>query len=83
MQPKETMAMPKELDIVVLRRSIDEHGLEEGDIGAAVHVYNAGSALEVEFVTGQGQTIAVVTLEPHDSRPMGSREVLHARDLAA
>lgn len=73
----------KERDIVVLRRAIDECGLKEGDVGAVVHVYNGGSALEVEFVAGQGQTIAVVTLEPDDVRPMGGHEVLHARDLAA
>ncbi len=73
----------RELDVVVLRRALDEHGLKEGDVGAVVHVYKGGSALEVEFVTGEGRTIAVVTLEPDDVRPMGGREVLHVRNLAA
>lgn len=82
-QRKETMDTPKELDVVVLRRALDEHGLKEGDVGAVVHVYKGASALEVEFVTGEGQTIAGVTLEPDDVRPMGGREVLHARNLAA
>jgi len=40
------METPKELDIVLLRLSIDEHGLKEGDVGAVVHVYNAGCGLE-------------------------------------
>jgi hypothetical protein len=77
------METPKELDVVVLKRAIADHGLKEGDVGAVVHVYTAGAALEVEFVTGEGKTVAVVTLAPEDVRPMGSREILHARDLAA
>ncbi|MEX0600586.1 MAG: DUF4926 domain-containing protein [Rhodothermales bacterium] len=76
------MDRPKELDIVVLRRALDEHGLKEADVGAVVHVYKGGSALDVEFVTGKGQTIAVVTLEQDAVRPMGGSEVLHARNLA-
>jgi hypothetical protein len=77
------MDTPNEHDVVVLRRPLDEHGLKEGDVGAVVHVYKGGVAPEVEFVTGEGQTIAVVTLKRDDVRPMGGREVLHARNLAA
>ena len=51
------MDTPTELDVVVLRRALDEHGLREGDVGAVVHVFEGGTALEVEFVTGEGQTM--------------------------
>ena len=56
--------MFNELETVVLTRDIAEHGLKNGDIGAAVHSYQDGTAFEVEFVTGGGGTIAVLTLDP-------------------
>jgi len=37
---------------------------------------------EVEFVTGEGATIAVLTLSQQDIRPMHAREILHVRALA-
>ena len=73
----------KELDTVVLERDINEHGLQRGDIGAIVHRYNNGLAFEVEFVTGEGQTLAVLTLKAEDIRLMGQREILHVRELMA
>lgn len=73
----------KELDTVVLRHDIKEQGLQRGDIGAIVHCYNSGPAYEVEFVTGKGHTLAVLTLASEDIRLMGEREILHVRELMA
>jgi hypothetical protein len=73
--------MIKELDTVVLKRDLSEHGLELGDVGTVVHLYGSGEALEVEFVTGEGETVAVLTLDAEDVRPMRGKEVLHARGL--
>lgn len=70
-----------ELDIVVLKHDRKEHGLEAGDVGTVVHRYSSGEALEVEFLTGEGETIAVVTVRIDDVRMMGRREILHTRDL--
>ena len=75
--------MINELDTVVLARDIPSLGLEEGDVGAVVHLYEGGDAVEVEFVSGSGATLAVETLRSADVRPLGSREILHARSLAA
>ena len=72
-----------ELDIVVLARSLPEHRLEEGDVGTVVHCYREGAALEVEFVTGEGDTVAVLTLEAGEVRLMEKREILHVRQMAA
>ena len=72
----------RELDTVVLTHDIDEYGLNRGDIGAVVHCYKDGAAFEVEFVTAEGRTIAVLTLTQADIRPIGGREVLHVRELA-
>ena len=53
--------MIKELDIIVLTRDITEHKLKQGDVGAVVHCYSA-DGFEVEFVTGERNTAAVLTL---------------------
>ena len=73
----------KELDMVVLEHDVKEHGLQRSDIGAIVHRYNNGLAFEVEFVTGEGQTLAVLTLKLEDIRLMRQREILHVRELMA
>ncbi|MDQ4078469.1 MAG: DUF4926 domain-containing protein [Chloroflexota bacterium] len=72
-----------ELDTIVLERDLPEFGLQRGDVGTIVHYYRDGAALEVEFVAGDGTTLAVLTLELDDVRPMRRREILHARELAA
>lgn len=72
-----------ELDTVVLRRDADEHGLQQGDIGAVVHRHTDDDSYEVEFVTGEGETVAVLTLSRDEIRPMDRREILHARTFAA
>ena len=73
--------MVKELDVVVLTRDIEEHGLERGDVGTVVHCYHDKIAFEVEFITGEGNTAAVLTLTNTDIRPMGKGEILHARSF--
>jgi hypothetical protein len=75
--------MIKELDTVVLSQDLPEHGLKQGDIGAVVHSYKEGKAFEVEFITGKGDTVAVVTLNSEDVRPMQDKEILHVRKLQA
>lgn len=73
--------MFNELDMVVLTKDVAQAGLKRGDVGAVVHCYEGGEAFEVEFVTGRGDTIGVLTLEEADIRPIGGHEVLHAREL--
>ncbi len=75
--------MIKELETIVLSRDLPEHGLSRGDIGAVVHSYKSGESYEVEFVTGRGKTIALVTLEVNDIRPMNPNEILHVRNIRA
>ena len=73
--------MTKELDTIVLTHDVKQHGLEQGDVGAVVHCYPDGNAFEVEFVTGEGNTAAVLTLNGSDIRSMGKGEILHAREF--
>ena len=71
--------MVKELDLIVLNRDILEHGLQAGDIGTVVHCYKGNAAFEVEFVTAEGKTLALLTLPANEVRARQSSEILHAR----
>jgi len=75
--------MIEELDTVVLRKNVTAHGLERGDVGTVVHRYSSPdeSGYEVEFTTAEGETVAVLTLDRSEIRPMNRREILHARSL--
>ena len=75
--------MIQELDIVVLTRDFKEYGLKKGDVGTVVHCYADEQAFEVEFITAEGNTVAVLTLAQVDVRPMATREILHVRKLTA
>jgi hypothetical protein len=75
--------MIAEHERVVLTKSVPAEGLESGDVGTVVHVYKDGLAYEVEFTTLDGKTAAVATLEAAHVRPVGTREITHARQLAA
>ena len=73
--------MIQDLDTVVLTHDIERHGLEQGDVGAVAHCYKDNAAFEVEFVTAEGTTVAVLTLTPEDIRPMSGGEILHVREF--
>ncbi len=73
--------MIREHDTVVLRRDLPERGLRAGDVGTVVHVHNGSAAYEVEFVSGAGKVLAVVTLHSDDVRPVEDAEILHVRAL--
>jgi hypothetical protein len=75
--------MINELDSVILTCDLPEHGLSAGDIGTIVLVHRENKGYEVEFVSLDGETIAVVTLFPHQVRSVQSGEIAHARSLVA
>ena len=65
---------------LVLSRYLPEHGLKRG-VGAVLHYYESEEAVEVEFITGEGKTVAVITLKMKDLRLMRDKEILHARKV--
>jgi len=73
--------MIHELDSIVLATDLPEHGLCEGDIGTVVLVHRGGEGFEVEFVALDGETVAVVSLLASQVRPIGDREIAHARKV--
>lgn len=76
------MGAIKEHDRVVLTADLAGEKLTTGDVGTIVHVHREGAAFEVEFVSLNGETVAVVTLERAQIRPVERREITHARRVA-
>lgn len=72
--------MIRELDTVVLTTDLPAHGLKRGDVGTIVLLHKSGG-YEVEFMTLDGETVAVVSLTAEQVRPIGRREIAHARSL--
>jgi hypothetical protein len=62
--------MINELDTVVLTEDLPEYALKQGDIGTVVLVHDL-TGYEVEFMTLDGETHAVVSLMPRQIRPKG------------
>ena len=73
--------MIRELDRVVLTGAVPSEGLVTGDVGTVVHVYDGGKAFEVEFMTLDGQTAAVATVEASAIRAVSNRDISHSRHL--
>lgn len=68
----------KELGTIVLTSDLPKFGLRAGDLGTVVLVHKHGR-YEVEFITLDGETVAVISLTPEQVRPVGHREIAHAR----
>lgn len=73
--------MIREFKSIVLAEDVPEHGLKRGDIGTVVLTHRDNAGYEVEFVTLDGETIAVVSLTASQVRAIRQRELAHARAL--
>jgi hypothetical protein len=78
----ELLPVIDELDLVVLKRDLPTERLAAGDVGTVVLVHQQGAGYEVEFTTLSGETVAVVTLDASDVRPVEAREIVHARAVS-
>jgi hypothetical protein len=74
--------MIKELDTVVLTEDLPAQGLKRGDLGTVVLLHDH-SGYEVEFMTLDGETLAVLSLTPGQVRSVGRREIAQARLVEA
>ncbi|WP_084001971.1 DUF4926 domain-containing protein [Diaphorobacter sp. J5-51] len=72
--------MLKEHTQVVLKKPLPDLGLEPGDIGIVIHIHGQGVAYEVEFLTMDGHTIGVKTLEAADVRQAHGSAIVHERE---
>ena len=73
----------KEHDFVVLTADLPEQRLQAGDVGTVVHVYAGRAAVEVEFVSLDGETVALATLPASGVRAANMGEIMHARSMAS
>lgn len=71
--------MIEELENVVLLSDVPEKGLKAGDVGTVVLVIQDGVGYVVEFMTLNGETVAVVTLNATQIRAVQDGEIAHVR----
>lgn len=74
--------MIRELDSVVLTEDLPDHHLEKGDVGTVV-LFHDNAGYEVEFMTLDGQALAVVSLSSSQIRPIAKGEIAHVRPIGA
>ena len=69
-----------ELDRAILTEDLPDLGLHAGDIGTVV-LLHGNEGYEVEFVSLDGETVAVTSLRPDQLRPAAPHEIAHARTI--
>ncbi len=75
--------MIPEYSSVVLLEDRPDEGLRSGDVGVVVHNYASGDRAEVEFMTLNGDTIAVLPLPFSAFRAASQNEIPHVRSVEA
>ena len=78
--------MFKEHEQIVLTADIlgDEgEELKPGDVGIVIHVHPGNAAVVVEFMSLDGDTVAIATVLPSQARPVTSADITHARTVPA
>jgi hypothetical protein len=73
----------EEFEEVALINDLPKHGLRAGDIGVVVDIHGDNAGYTLEFMTRDGTTVAVVTLNANQIRPLGEREMTQSRPLEA
>jgi uncharacterized protein DUF4926 len=78
--------MPAPFRRVVLTTDLPEEGLRAGDVGVVVDHYQGRDDLregyELEFFSGTGETVAIVSVPATSVREATDHEVLSVRELA-
>lgn len=75
--------MFKEHDQAVLVEDLPEKGLQAGDIGVIVFVPESGEGYTVEFLTLEGDTVAIVPVQASQIRAISVQDFPHARRIPA
>jgi hypothetical protein len=71
----------------VLTQDVPEKGLKAGDVGTVISVHTTQADGEeragytLEFLSPSGETVAIATVFADAVRPVGPREVNHARAI--
>ena len=78
--------MFKEHEQIVLTADVfgDEgEALKSGDAGIIIHIHPDEEALIVEFMSFNGDTVAIATVLPSQARPATNTDLTHARTFPA
>ena len=78
--------MFKEHEQVVLTADVfgDEgEELKSGDVGTIIHIHPDEEALVVEFMSLDGDTVAIATVLPSQARAVTNADLTHARTVPA
>ena len=73
--------MFREHEQIVLTAEVsgDEgESLNPGDVGTVVHVHPGGDAIVVEFMSSDGDTMAIATVLPSQARQATEADLAHA-----
>ena len=73
--------MIHELDQVEILVGIPVHGLKAGDVGTVMLVHQNGKGYTLEFLTWDGETFGIVTLDADKIRGIRSKEIPRTRKL--
>jgi hypothetical protein len=73
--------MIHEFEKVVLTVDLPSIDLLCGDIGTVVMIHDNGAGYEVEFMTLNGETVAVETLFANQVRAIRKKEIASVREL--
>ena len=76
--------MFKEHDQIVITADVfgDEgEELKSGDVGTIIHIHPNEEALVVEFMSLDGDTVAIATVLPSQARPVTNADFTHARTI--
>lgn len=76
--------MFKEHDQILLTADIvgDEgEELKSGDVGTIIHIHPGEEALVVEFMSLNGDTVAIATVLPSQAHPVTNADLTHARTV--
>ena len=55
--------------------------LKPGDVGGVVHVHPGGEAFVVEFMSLDGETVALATVLSSQARPVTRTDITHPRTV--
>lgn len=64
--------MIQQFDRVMLNTDLPEFGLRQGDVGTVVDIHGKHDGYEIEFISIEGEQIAVATLMPDQVSEIGS-----------
>ena len=76
--------MFEEHQVIVLTDSVKGHENEElslGDVGTIVHIHANNEAYVVEFMSIEGETVAIATVLPSQARALKRADINHARTM--